>query len=108
MPRYLNLFAYTPEALASLYRDPQDRSAAAREFSEARGGKLLAFYHMLGGQEYHGFSITEEPREKILGAGRGVEASGHLKTFRGFEIFTPEELVEALRDARGQTLRTPG
>ena len=60
MPRYLNLFAYTPEALASLTKDPQDRSAAAREFSEASWSKLLAFYHM-GGVEYHGFSITEAP-----------------------------------------------
>ena len=108
MPRYLNLFAYTPEALASLCDDPQDRTAAVREFSEARGGKLLAFYHMGGGVEYHGFSITEEPDDKTAeAAGWAVEAAGHLKQFKSYEIFTPEEMMESLRKAGGEALRTP-
>jgi uncharacterized protein with GYD domain len=84
MPRYLNLFAYTPETLASLCDDPQDRSAVVREWTEARGGKLLAFYHMGGGVEYHGFSISEEPDVGTAGAaGWAVEAAGHFKKFRG-------------------------
>jgi uncharacterized protein with GYD domain len=108
MPRYLNLFAYTPETLASLTQAPQDRTAAVREFSEARGGKLLAFYHMGGGVEYHGFTITEEPDVGTAeAAGWAVEAAGHLKTFRSYQIFTPEEMVESLRKAGGETLRTP-
>ena len=108
MPRYLNLFAYTPETLASLTQNPQDRTAAVREFSEARGGKLLAFYHMGGGVEYHGFTITEEPDVGTAeAAGWAVEAAGHLKTFRSYQIFTPEEMVESLRKAGGETMRTP-
>ena len=109
MPRYLNLFAYTPEAIASLYNEPRDRSAVVREWTEARGGKLLAFYHMGGGQEYHGFTISEEPDEETaMGAGWGVEAAGYLKTFRSFQIYTPEETMEALRKAAGgETLRAP-
>ena len=110
MPRYLNLFAYTPEALARLYNDPQDRSAVVREWTEARGGKLLAFYYMGGGEEYHGFQISEEPDdETAMGAGWGVQAPGHLKTFRSFQIYTPEEAIGALRKAAGwETLRPPG
>ena len=109
MPRYLNLFAYTPEALASLVKDPQDRSAAAREFQEARGGKLLAFYHMGGGVEYHGFSITEEPEGGTAteAAHWAVEAAGHLKTVRRYQFFTPEEMIEGLRSLGGETLRPP-
>ena len=108
MPRYLNLFAYTPETLASLCDDPQDRSAVVREWTEARGGKLLAFYHMGGGVEYHGFSISEEPDVGTAeAAGWAVEAAGHLKTFRSYEIFTPEEMMESLRKAGGEALRTP-
>jgi uncharacterized protein with GYD domain len=108
MPRYLNLFSYTPEALASLTKNPQDRSVAVRESSEARGGKLLAFYHMGGGVEYHGFTITEEPDDETAEAsGWAVEAAGHIKTFRSFQIFTPEEMMESLRKAGGETLRPP-
>ena len=77
MPRYLNLFAYTPEALASLCDDPQDRSAVVREWTEGRGGKLLALYHMGGGQEYHGFSISEEPDDGT------AEAAGWPSRRRG-------------------------
>jgi uncharacterized protein with GYD domain len=108
MPRYLNLFAYTPETLASLCDDPQDRSAVVREWTEARGGKLLAFYHMGGGQEYHGFTISEEPDDGTAeAAGWAIEAAGYLKKFRSYEIFTPEEMMGTLRKAGGQALQTP-
>ena len=57
MARYwLTLLAYTPEALARLTQDPQDRSAAVREMVEATGGKLVAFYHSYG--EYHGVELV--------------------------------------------------
>ena len=69
MPRYLNLFAYTPETLASLCEEPDVGTAEA--------------------------------------AGWAVEAAGHLKTFRSYEIFTPEEMMESLRKAGGEALRTP-
>ena len=37
MPLALTLFAYTPEALASLAQNPEDRSAAVRELAEGMG-----------------------------------------------------------------------
>jgi uncharacterized protein with GYD domain len=37
MPQTLALVAYTPEALARLTQDPQDRSDAVREMVEATG-----------------------------------------------------------------------
>jgi hypothetical protein len=82
--------------------------ATVREWTEARGGKLLAFYHMGGGQEYHGFTISEEPDDGTAeAAGWAIEAAGHLKKFRSYEIFTPEEMMGTLRKAGGQALQTP-
>jgi hypothetical protein len=50
-----------------------------------------------------------------LGKPKGIEAylrysnPNHLrpKTFRSYEIFTPEEMMEALRKAGGEALQTP-
>jgi hypothetical protein len=38
MPLYMTQFAYTPEAWATLVDNPEDRSAAVRELTEAMSG----------------------------------------------------------------------
>jgi uncharacterized protein with GYD domain len=107
MPLYLTLVSYEPEALAELTQNPEDRSAAVREAAEARGAKLVAFYHSIG--EYHAAVITEEPDERAALAGAWTsEAVGHLKTFKSIPLFTVEETMEALRSAAGDVaLRGP-
>ena len=45
-----------------------DRADAMRSLSEALGGKLLAFYGMVG-QHYHVMAITEVPEYANLSAG---------------------------------------
>ena len=107
MALYLTLVAYEPEALAQLTENPQDRTAAVREAAEARGAKLVAFYHSSG--EYHAAVITEEPDERAALAGAWTsEAVGHLKTFKSVPLFTVEETMEALRNAGdGIALRGP-
>jgi hypothetical protein len=54
------------------------------------------------------FSISEEPDVRTAGAaGWAVEAAGHLKKLRSYEILTPEEMMGALRKAGVEALRTP-
>jgi uncharacterized protein with GYD domain len=48
MPLYMSQFAYTPEAWAALVDNPEDRSAAVRELTEAMGGRLLSWYLSFG------------------------------------------------------------
>ena len=106
MQLYLTLVTYTPEALAQLTRNPQDRTAAVRESVEARGGRLVAFYHSSG--EYHAAVITEEADTLAGLAGAWItEAVGHLKEFKSIPLYTPEETMEALRNAGGITFRGP-
>jgi uncharacterized protein with GYD domain len=106
MRRYLALFAYTPEALAGLLREPQDRSTAVREWTEAYGGKLVAFYHM-GEGDYHGLTISETPDGLDPAAGWAAEAVGHLKSIRFMELYTPEETLESIRKMGGTALPAP-
>ena len=106
MQLYLTLVTYTPEALAHLTKNPQDRTAAVRESVEARGGKLVAFYHSSG--EYHAAVITEEADNLtgLTGAWTS-EAAGHLKTFKSIPLYTVEETMDALRNAGDIALRAP-
>ena len=41
MPLYMYQVSYTPEAVAALVREPQDRAEAVRPVIEALGGKLV-------------------------------------------------------------------
>ncbi len=42
MPLYMYQLSYTPEAVAALVKEPQDRIEAVRPAIEALGGKLAA------------------------------------------------------------------
>ena len=95
MARYwLTLLAFTPEALANLTKNPQDRAAATREMLEAAGGKLHAYFHSSG--EYHAAVIAEVPDDNPALAWT-IESVGHLKTYKLIPLYSVEETLEALR-----------
>ena len=48
MPLYMYQLSSTPEAVAALVRDPQDRTKAVRPAIEALGGKLVAAGYPFG------------------------------------------------------------
>src|SRR5215210_839825 len=106
MPLTLTLFSYTPQALAELARNPEDRSAAVRELVEGMGGRLIAFYHSSG--EYHGAVISEIP-DDITGTAMSIAAqsAGHLKTYKEIPLLDVEEGLEALRRAGAAAFRGP-
>ena len=107
MPQTLALVAYTPEALASLAQNPQDRSDAVRQMVEATGGRLVAFYHSYG--EYHAAVITEDPDDDAMGAAAAwaADSAGHLKTYKLIPLLTVEEAMEGLRKAGELAFRGP-
>ena len=58
----------TKEAIKGMMEEGVDRADAMRNLSEALGGKLLAFYGMVG-QHYHVMAISEVPEYANLSAG---------------------------------------
>lgn len=99
MPLTLTLFAYTPEALAELSKNPVDRSTPVRKLVEGMGGRLVAFYHCSGG-EYHGALILDVPDELTSTAvGIAAESAGHLKMLKTIPLLEVEGGLEALRRA---------
>ena len=68
MSIYCIKIKYTKEAIKGMMNEGVDRANAMRDLSEALGGKLLAFYGMVG-QHYHVMAITEVPEYANLSAG---------------------------------------
>ena len=107
MPLYMSQFAYTPEAWAALVDNPEDRSAAVRQLTEAMGGRLIGWYLSFG--EYDGLLIYEAPDNATAGAAALAAASrGHLRALKTTPLFSAEESVEVMRRAGGPSFRAPG
>ena len=106
MAIYMIQFAYTAEAWATLVKNPQDRSAAAREALQQLGGRLVGFYYCFG--EYDGVALTEAPDDSAALAGAiALAAPGHLKAIKTTKLFTVEEAMEAMRKAGSLAFQAP-
>ena len=106
MALYMVQFAYTPEAWATLVKNPQDRSVAGREAVQKLGGRLVGFYYCFG--EYDGVVITEAPDDSAALAGAiGLVAPGHLKAIKTTRLFTVEETMEAMGKAGSVAYQGP-
>jgi uncharacterized protein with GYD domain len=107
MPLYLGRFSYTTDAMKALVRDPQDRSAAAREVAESLGGKIVGFWFAFG--EFDGVFLMEAPDNATAAAlAMAVGASGALSDVETTVLLDMDEAQEAMRKAAAATYRPPG
>ena len=101
MAKYALFISYTPESLASMIKNPTDRSAAARQVVEAVGGKLEHFYWMFG--EYDGIAIFEGPDSVTAGAvSIAVASTGAVSKAVTTELFDADDqqaMVERAKTA---------
>jgi uncharacterized protein with GYD domain len=105
MPLYMVQGAYTAEALATMAKNPQDRSVPVRELLQKLGGRMIGFYFCFG--EYDVVAIGELPDDSAATAvALAAMSAGHLKVFKTTKLFTVEETMEAMRKAGG--LAFPG
>ena len=45
MPLYMSQFSYKPETMATMIKNPGDRSAQQAKHLEQVGGRLISFYY---------------------------------------------------------------
>lgn len=106
MALYMAQFAYTAESLATMAKNPQDRSAPVRELIQKSGGRMIGFYFCFG--EYDGVALFEAPDDNTATAIALVAASPrHLKAYKTTKLFTVEETLEAMRKAGSLTFQGP-
>jgi uncharacterized protein with GYD domain len=106
MALYLVQFAYTSDALATMAKNPQDRSTPVRAVVGKLGGQLLGFYYCFG--EYDGVALVECPDDSDATAlALAAVSPGHLKAYNTTKLFTVEETMEAMRKAGSVTFQGP-
>ena len=106
MPRYLLRASYTPEAWATLVKNPQNRREAVRPIIEAMGGRLEGFYFAFGEDDV--FLLVEGTDNVSTAAiSMAVSASGAVKSLSTTVLMTAEEAMEAMGKAKGVGYRPP-
>lgn len=103
MAKFAVFFSYTPAAWKAMLEQPSDRAAAARQITEAVGGKLESFYWMFG--DHDGFAIAEvDDSLSAAAVSVAVSASGALTNVSTHELLDADartELVARARNALG-------
>jgi len=98
MPTYMIQGAYTPEGLAAIVRNPQDRFQAVRPSIEKLGGKLKDAYFSFG--DYDIVLVVDMP-DNISAAAilLAFGAGGALKSTKTTPPLTAAEAVGAMKKA---------
>jgi uncharacterized protein with GYD domain len=106
MPYYLVQTAYTPEAWATMIKNPQDRVALVRPAIESVGGAIEAGYISFG--DYDLAAIVEFPDNVSAAAfSISVAAKGGVKAFKTTPLMTTAEAQEAMKKAGASTYAPP-
>ena len=107
MPHYLVQAAYTPEAWATLVKNPQDRIKAIAPAIERLGGKVQDGYLAFG--EYDIVVICEFPDNVSAAAfSASVAGAGSVKAFKTTPLITTADSVKAMKKAGTSTYEPPG
>src|SRR5882762_9455718 len=97
-PYFLHQVSYTPEALARLIANPQDRFEAVRAPIEKLGGKVQNSYFAFG--QYDAVLITEMPDNVSAAAiALAFAAGGSLRNCQTTALMSNAEGLEAMRKA---------
>ena len=96
MPMYVSLMKLTDQGIQTIKDLPQ-RLAAGEKLIESTGGKLLAFYVVMGEWDY--VAISEGPSdEAALATVLALGSGGNIRTLtmKAFEMETVEPILEKL------------
>ena len=106
MPLYMVQASYTPQALAAMTKNPQDRTEAIRPLVEGTGGQLRDVYFSQG--DYDIVVVFEVPDAEAANAiALATVGAGHMRAFKTTPLFTPTEVMGAMRRAAQLTIRPP-
>jgi uncharacterized protein with GYD domain len=100
MPHYLIQVAYNTRGIAGLVKEPQDRIEKVRPAVEGLGGRIESAYYAFG---EHDIVLTVEmpDNSKAAAMALAVGAGGTVSDYRTTVLLTPEEAMQAMRDAGG-------
>ena len=98
MPFFMHQVSYTPEAMARLIANPQDRSEAVRGPIEKLGGKIKDVYFAFG--QHDVVLITEMPDSVSAAAiAMAFAAGGAVRNAQTTALMSMAEGIDAMRKA---------
>jgi uncharacterized protein with GYD domain len=107
MAHFLVQASYTPEAIAAMMQNPEDRTPSVRSLVEKLGGTLLGFWFSLG--EYDALEIYDVPDTISAAAfSFAVSQTGRFKSVKTTPLLTSEEALLAMRKAGDAGYKAPG
>jgi uncharacterized protein with GYD domain len=106
MAYYLFQAAYTPEALATLIKKPENRVEVVAKAVEKLGGKVLSGWFCFG--EYDVVLVTELP-DNVSAAAFAIAAAsgGALKANKTTPLFNADETLRIFQKAGTAGYRAP-
>ena len=106
MPHYLLQVSYTPEAWATMAKNPQDRVERVRPVIEGLGGKIVSAYFAFGDDDL--IVIMEMP-DNVSAAAFAISATagGAVSSLTTTPLLTTAEAVEAMKKAGGTGYKPP-
>ena len=107
MAHYMIQTAFTPEAWATMLKNPQNRAEQVRPMIEKLGGKLEGYWSCFG--DYDTVLIVQAP-DNIGAAALSLAAAGGgaLRSAKTTPLMTMDETIEALKRAGKAGYKSPG
>jgi uncharacterized protein with GYD domain len=106
MAQYMLQFSYTSEAWAALGRRPTDRSRPLAALASKLGAKLISLNYTMG--EFDGVAVVEARDDKsAMALIIAVLAPGHIRATKTTRLYTPKEMVAALKKSAGAGYSAP-
>jgi len=98
MPLFMHQVTYTPEAMAKLIANPQDRTEAVRGPIEKLGGTIKSLYFAFGAHD--AVLITEMPDNVSAAAiAMAFAAGGAVRNSQTTALMSVAEAMDAMRKA---------
>ena len=106
MAHYMFEASYSQQALKAMLEHPQDRATAVKALIESAGGKMHSMYFAFG---EHDVIIQFELPDNVSAAavGMAVGAAGSLSKFQTTVLFTPQDAMKAMTQAKKVSYTQP-
>ena len=107
MSSYLVQVSYTTEAVASLIKNPQNRTETVRKSVKKLGGKLVGFWMAFG--DYDVVVVVEMPDNVSAAAlALSVGGSGTARSIKTTPLLSIEDGIAALKKAGNSGYKAVG
>ena len=107
MAKFLIQVAYTPQAWASLIKDPHDRTEVLKPVLERLGGSIGSTYFTFG--DYDIIGVLDLPENSDAAAfAMAASAGGAIRSIKTTPLMTLEEGISALKKAAKAGYVPPG